>query len=94
MDAEKIMRTSVFGGFKKEDVISYVEELKKEIESLKADVEKKDGKIGELNSKVLELTDDCAQLEELKKETAEKSERISALEYKVGIDKGTDELPY
>ena len=80
MDAEKIMRTSVFGGFKKEDVISYVEELKKEIESLKADVEKKDGKIGELNSKVLELTDDCAQLEELKKETAEKSERISALE--------------
>ena len=54
MDTEKIMRTSVFGGFKKEDVISYVEELKKEIESLKADVEKKDGKIGELNSKVLE----------------------------------------
>ena len=80
MDAEKIMRTSVFGGFKKEDVISYVEELKKEIEGLKADVEKKDGKIGELNSKVLELTDDCAQLEELKKETAEKSKRISALE--------------
>ena len=84
MDAEKIMRTSVFGGFKKEDVISYVEELKKEIENLKADVEKKDGKIGELNSKVLELTDDCAQLEELKKETAEKSERISALENQNG----------
>lgn len=48
MDAEKIMRTSVFGGFKKEDVISYVEELKKEIESLKADVERRTAKSASL----------------------------------------------
>lgn len=82
MDSEKIMRTSVFGGFKKEDVISYVEELKKEIEALKSDVEKKDEKIGELNSRVVELTDDCAQLEELKNEISEKTEKIEALQEK------------
>ncbi len=80
MEQEKIMRTSVFGGFKKEDVITYVEQLKQEIENLKSDVAKKDETIGELNEKVLELTDECAQLSSLKTEVEEKTAEITRLQ--------------
>ena len=45
MDSERILRTSIFGGFKREDVLGYVEELKAEIAALRADVEEKSEKI-------------------------------------------------
>ncbi len=34
MESERILRTSVFGGFRREDVLQYVEELKGEIAAL------------------------------------------------------------
>ncbi|MEG1835777.1 MAG: hypothetical protein RRZ68_05390 [Oscillospiraceae bacterium] len=57
MSEEKILRTSVFGGFKRTDVLTYVEELKNEIELLKGEIEKKSTDIDVLNSSVAALTE-------------------------------------
>ena len=60
---EKIMRTSIFGGFKKEDVLSYIEKLQKQIEQLKEDVDSKQKTILELNEKVESLNFEYVELE-------------------------------
>lgn len=78
------MRTSFFGGFKREDVLSYVEELKTEIETLKADAQSKENSIDELNGKVIELTKELGELALLKSEVEEKSQAISQLESENG----------
>ena len=49
MDSERILRTSIFGGFKREDVLGYVEELKAEIAVLSAEVQGKTAKIDALS---------------------------------------------
>lgn len=62
MDSEKIFRTSVFGGFKRNDVLSYVDELKNEMESLKSEMTDKDVEIGTLNEKTDALSEQCESL--------------------------------
>lgn len=76
---EKIMRTSVFGGFKKEDVLSYVEALQKQIEELKADISQKEDAISELDAKVCELSAQCEELVEVKAELNERNTEIEAV---------------
>ena len=73
---EKIMRTSIFGGFKKEDVLSYIEKLQKQIEQLKEDVDLKQKTISELNKKVESLN---FQYVELECENDELEEEIDSL---------------
>ncbi|MBE6828049.1 MAG: hypothetical protein E7514_05490 [Ruminococcaceae bacterium] len=76
---DKIMRTSVFGGFKKEDVLSFVEQLKNEVESLKKDIEAKDNLMLGLNSQIRELTRECDGLKACKAELETATEKISVL---------------
>ena len=75
---EKIMRTSVFGGFKKADVLNYVEELQKQIEQLKEDAEAKEKSISQLNEKVEELTSRCGEFELENDELTDENEALKA----------------
>lgn len=74
---EKIMRTSVFGGFKKADVLNYVEELQKQIEQLKEDAEAKEKSISQLNEKVEELTSRCGEFELENDELTDENEALT-----------------
>lgn len=78
--AEKIMRTQVFGGFKKDDVLGYVEDLQKQIEELKKDLDTKQNRIVELSSEVSKLTEECKKISELKTELDEKGTMLSQSE--------------
>lgn len=76
---DKIMRTKLFGGFDKKDVLSYVEELKKQVEELKKDVLEKDGRIDELNSQVSELSQECEKISVLSSELEAKENEVAEL---------------
>ncbi|MBR0541521.1 MAG: hypothetical protein IJK26_04865 [Clostridia bacterium] len=78
--ADQIMRTQVFGGFKKEDVLSYVEQLQKQIEEFKKDLDDKQNKIVELSGEVSRLSSECEQISELKTELEEKNAMLSQAE--------------
>ena len=65
---DRIMRTSVFGGFKKDDVLSYVEKLQQDTEALKMDITQRESQIKELNEKIRQLEGVTAELEEKKQE--------------------------
>lgn len=57
MESERILRTSVFGGFRREDVLQYVEELKGEIAALSGKLQAQNAQISELGETVDELSD-------------------------------------
>lgn len=77
MESERILRTSFFGGFRREDVLQYVEELKGEIAVLSEELRMKTSQISELSEMVDELSGRCEQA----KETEEKlTQTTSALE--------------
>lgn len=78
------MRTSVFGGFKKEDVLSYVEALQKQIEDLKNEISCKDKEISELELKADELTAQCEELSSVKSELEEKNTEIQTVKNENG----------
>ncbi len=61
MDSERILRTSIFGGFKREDVLQYVEELKSEILVLSEELKGKTAQLDSLQEKVDALSAECVQ---------------------------------
>ena len=75
MDSERILRTSIFGGFKREDVLGYVEELKAEIAVLSAEVQGKTSKIDALS----EMAENLSKALEQAKETEAKLAETSAV---------------
>lgn len=77
MDSERILRTAVFGGFRRDDVIRYIEHLKGEISELAEELRGKTVQITALQEKVDTLSAEC----EKAKETEEKlTETAAALE--------------
>lgn len=76
---EKIMRTSVFGGFKKEDVLSFVESLQKDIEALKAEITQKNGEIEELKQNIEALNSKSEELDKANGELQQAQQEIDAL---------------
>lgn len=76
---EKIMRTKLFGGFDKKDVLSYVEDLKKQVEELKSDLQQKDENIDALNSQVASLSAECEKIAELNEKIEQRDGRIADL---------------
>ena len=80
MDNERIFRTSVFGGFKKVDVLQYVEELKKEISDLNAEIIERAEKLKTLTDKVEELSAVCDAAKETEKQLVSAQEKIETLE--------------
>lgn len=86
MDSERILRTSIFGGFKREDVLQYVEELKGEILVLSEEVKGKTAQLETLQEKVDALAAECEQAKatEVKlNETAAALEESQALNTKL-----------
>lgn len=76
---EKIMRTSIFGGFKKEDVLSFVEELQKQLEELKTEVASKQDAVSQLEGRVSELSAECEEITSLRSELDEKNAEIESV---------------
>ena len=70
MDSERIFKTCIFGGFKREDVLQYVGELQAEIESLSEELQKKSGELSALSAKVSELETWCEAGEQAKQQLA------------------------
>lgn len=82
-----IMKTAVFGGFKKSDVLSYVEQLQSETADIKKTLDSKRSeaielkeKIDELESRVDELSSVNEKLSEREKEVAELTAKLSITE--------------
>lgn len=71
MESERILRTSIFGGFKREDVLKYVEELKTQIADLNAELQEKGAAVQTLTEKVDELSAVCEQAKETEKKLDE-----------------------
>ena len=78
MDNKALFRTSM-GGFKKEDVVSYIDKLSKDTNRMLA---RKDAEIKELNTRVSEAENKASQLEkrceELEKTANEKTSEASS----------------
>lgn len=77
MESERILRTSVFGGFRRADVLEYVEELKSEIAELSKMFDEQNTMISELSEMVDNLTGEC---EQAKAAEAKLAETAAALE--------------
>lgn len=80
MENERILRTSVFGGFKKDDVLQYVEELKKEISALNEEIKEKAEKLSDLTGKVDELSVACDAAKTTEEKLSKVQEENSALQ--------------
>lgn len=74
MDSERILRTSIFGGFRREDVLSYVEELKGEIAELREELK---GKVEKIDT-LCEMADNLSRACEEAKETEQKLSEVTA----------------
>lgn len=70
MESERILRTSVFGGFRRADVLEYVEELKGEIAELSEQLKTQTAQISELSEMVDTLSDRCADAQETEEKLA------------------------
>jgi len=74
MDSERILRTSIFGGFRREDVLSYVEELKGEIAELREELK---GKVEKIDT-LCEMADNLSRACEEAKGTEQKLSEVTA----------------
>lgn len=80
MSNEKIiMKTSLFGGFKKSDVLDYIENLQNDAADLNSELDKKRKESLELRKKIEELEEKVSELSEISKAIEEKDARISEL---------------
>ena len=80
MESERILRTSVFGGFRREDVLQYVEELKGEIAALSGKLQAQNAQKAENEA----LTARFAAIDTEKSEMHRKAEEIRASEAQLG----------
>ncbi len=84
MSSEKIiMKTSVFGGFKKSDVLAYIENLQNDTAEVSAELDKKRAESLELRKKIETLEERVESLSELSRNVEEKDAAISDLEIKL-----------
>lgn len=80
MENERILRTSVFGGFKKEDVLKYVEELKAEISTLTEEIKEKANTLSDLSDRVDALSAECEEGKVAQEKLSETKEQVIVLE--------------
>lgn len=84
MSSEKIvMKTSVFGGFKKSDVLAYIESLQNDAADLTGELDKKRSESLELRKKIDTLEEKVSELSEISKVVEEKNSLIAELETKL-----------
>lgn len=84
MSSEKIgMKTAVFGGFKKSDVLAYIETLQNDAAELTSELDKKRAESLELRKKIDVLEEKTEELSNISKVVEEKDTRIAELEAKL-----------
>ena len=74
-----IMKTALFGGFKKSDVLEFIEKLQRETEDVKKSLDSKRTEALELKNKIEELEDKIEELSKVKDEISEKDAQIKKL---------------
>ena len=84
MSSEKIiMKTSLFGGFKKADVLAYIENLQNNTADLSGELDKKKEESLELRRKIDSLEKEVSSLKEISNALEEKDAVIKELEEKL-----------
>lgn len=78
-----VMKTAIFGGFKKADVLNYVEQLQTETADIKSTLEAKREEALELKRKIDELEIKLDALNQVNDKLAEKESEISELTVKL-----------
>ncbi len=74
-----VMKTSLFGGFKKSDVLNLIEQLQTETADVKESLDIKREEVLELKNKINELQDKLEELSGLGNKLAEKEKEVEAL---------------
>ena len=74
-----IMKTALFGGFKKSDVLEFIEKLQGETEDVKKSLDTKREEALELKNKIEELEDKIEELSKVQAEISEKDAQIKKL---------------
>ncbi len=93
MSEKKILKRSVFGGFKREDVLDYIEMLLKEILALKAELNANTANQSELDSLKSKNDELLRSSAELKEENEKlKAENLSLLESSTSLSLEIEEL--
>ena len=80
-----IMKTVMFGGFKKSDVLDFIEKLQVETEDVKKALDLKRTEAIELKNKIDELEDKIEELSKIRDEITEKDAEIKELSEKLDI---------
>lgn len=78
-----VMKTSLFGGFKKSDVLNVIEQLQTETADVKESLDIKREEVLELKSKINELQDKLDELSGLGDKLAEKEREVEELNEKL-----------
>ncbi len=74
-----IMKTAIFGGFKKADVLAFVEQLQAESADLKETLDSKREEAKELREKIDELEERLEELSKVSEKLAEKENEVNEL---------------
>ncbi len=80
-----VMKTAVFGGFKKADVLNYVEQLQTETADIKATLDQKREESLELKRKIDELEVKLETLSQVNEKLSEKEKEVSDLTVKLEL---------
>lgn len=84
MSNEKVvMKTSLFGGFKKSDVLSYIENMQNETAEISSELDRKRSEALELRNKIDELEEKVEDLSKISLELREKDKIIKELNSKL-----------
>ncbi len=79
----KIMKTALFGGFKKTDVLSYIEQLQKETADIKEQLDTKRQEAMELKNLTMSLEDKLDSLNKVNEQLREREMQIAELTAKL-----------
>ncbi|MBQ7595153.1 MAG: hypothetical protein IJU45_00650 [Clostridia bacterium] len=93
MDGEVLFRKSVFGGFNREDVMQYIDQLSAEknaLESATQKLESTEKELEDKNAEVEKLTEKIEELEAQIAENRQKEEKAQSV--KAGFDTTADKL--
>lgn len=80
---KKTMKTAVFGGFKKSDVLAYIESLQNDAAEISGELDKKRAEALELRKKIDALEEKTEELSKISKAVEEKDAHIAELENKI-----------
>ncbi len=84
MSKDLMFRTTAFGGFKKDDVMDFIEKVLNEKSSLESKLATSESKNAQLDAEISSLQSDVADISKLRSDVAELSAKIN--DYEVAMD--------